>query len=256
MPSIESGTTTERIVRTAVLTVLLGAYSAWSLWDGYVTYPRANLVSVLANKLGVEAPDPLPMIHPQLTARVGERIADGNAARQVVADLGGEPLRHDGKVYCFGPSGYLAVVEGDAGTAAFEWAPAGVYSAKDLLWQKTVGFGLAPLALAFVVQLVRVLATRVTLTAAGLAVGRRAPIPFDAMTGLRGDQYARTGCVTLEYTTAGRPHRVKLDAYVVKETRAIIAAVCEAKGFASPLEASGPDTSAPDGETPSVETGA
>ena len=94
MQPIYSGATTERIVRTAVLVILILGYSAWSLRDGYVAYPRANVLAVLETQLGVTQPDPLPTIDPRLTAQFDHGISAGETPEtieEVASRLGGTP---------------------------------------------------------------------------------------------------------------------------------------------------------------------
>ena len=236
MQPVYSGTTTGRVLRTAVLTVLLCGYAAWSLWDGYVTYPRENMLSVLEHKLGVEPPDPLPVIHPELTADAGEGIGERESLGQVAASLGGQPLLHEGSAYFFGAVGYLKLELHGATVLGHQWVAEAKRTASDLIWQKTIGFALAPLGLAFAVQLLRVLRTRVALTDAGLQIGRRKPIPIEVITGIRGDSYESTGRIDVQYTAEGRAHTLKLDDYVIKDFRPIVTAICEARGFPNPLE--------------------
>ena len=56
MEPIHSGTTWERIIRTALLTFLVLGYAAYSLWDGYVAYPSVNVEAVFVGKLGMDRP--------------------------------------------------------------------------------------------------------------------------------------------------------------------------------------------------------
>ena len=58
------------------------------------------------------------------------------------------------------------------------------------------------------------------------------------MTGLRAGKAERLprGVVALDYTLNDRPATVRLDNYVVKEQSAIVAAICEKKGFDDPRQ--------------------
>ncbi len=259
MQPIYSGTTRERMVRTAVLMILILGYSAWSLRDGYLTYPRANVVTVLETKLGITPPDPLPTIDPRFTARFDPGISAAEPPEtfeEAVSRLGGKPYRPPSganEAYYFGPSGYLELLAQKDGKAVANWIDGPVHRASDIWWQKLLGFGVCPIGLAFLVQLIRVLKTRVSLTDDGLRLGGKGPIPFDAMTGILADRYRKTGYVDLEYSLGGKPLSARLDNYAIKEFRAILTAICEAKGFLNPVQPdqpTAPDADAPDRGAP------
>ncbi|MFQ5414981.1 MAG: hypothetical protein ACE5E6_11035 [Phycisphaerae bacterium] len=228
MTPIESSTTTERIVRTLGLTVLFSVFSGWFIYDGYVRYPLANL------KKAVESLDPVPDELPPINESINQTMADEWIAdvsqnrrtrSEIIARLGApgwESPDHK-EIRYFGTRGVLGfAMFGDLVTQA-------VYEAGDKndLEQKLLGFALLPVALGFVIQLVRVITTRVVLSDAGLKVRGRPVIPFDAMEAIDASRYRKKGFVELSYTHGGRKKSVRLDDYVIRDFHPIIREICE-----------------------------
>ncbi len=233
MEPIHSGSTTDRIIRTVLLVILICGWSVWSFWDGFVAWPRENVVVVLTEQIGIEAPDPLPAINPTLSKEKASEVALGSTVEEAASLLGGKPFQHADSHFYFGLGGYVRVeIENDR-IKSQTWIDGPTHPPGELLMQKVIGVILTPIGLAFLIQLVRVLRTRVSLTDTGLRVGGRTPIPFDAMTGIRiGKRDGLSpGVALLEYTLADRRRTIKLDNYVLKEQPAIVAAICERKGF-------------------------
>lgn len=232
MEPIHSGTTAGRIARTLLMMILVCGWSAWSLVDGYVRYPKANVESVLRTRLGIEPPDPLPVIDSELTEERASEIKEQEPFDAVASRLGGGPFRHDGAVYYFGYGGSVRLEVKHGRVASRQWIDGPNHTATDLLIQKVIGFGLIPVGLAFIVQFVRVVTTRVSLTDAGLKVRGKPLIPLEAITGVRTGK-AR-GVATVDYTLNDRAATIRLDDYVVKEQAAIVTAICQRKGFDNP----------------------
>jgi hypothetical protein len=238
MTPIISGTTLERIIRTTLLFLLFGGFSAWSFRDAYYAYPRENMERTLKDKLGVGVPDPPPALHKEITAESVEGIESIGSLSEISARLGVEPYRHpehENMVLFFGPGGSLPVeVKGDAITPG-EWIDGPSHGGTDLALQKVMAYGLAPVGIALLIQLIRVLTTRVRLDEGGLSVRGKPAIPFDAMTGFSAEMYKKRGWLELHYLLNGQAAKVRLDDYVIKEFRTIIEAICERKGFDNPL---------------------
>lgn len=261
MQSIVSGTTTERIVRTALLLLIFGGLSVWSFLDAYVAYPRENVTKELESK-GIAATNPLPAIHEEVTAeryKVAESPGQGKAGNRdpgvesldkllqrldikspatlgaIVDRVGVQPFRHDDKAMFFGPGGFMQfTVSGDQ-LKSYGWTDGPEYTETDLFIQKCQAFGLAPVGLLLLIQLIRVLRTRATLSDEGLTLRGKATIPFGAMTGFSSDMYERKGWLELDYSLDGGKGAVRLDNYVIKEFRPIIEAICERAGLENPL---------------------
>jgi hypothetical protein len=233
MREVHSGTTTERILRSAVFAALMIVFAAWYLWDGYVGYSRSNVTAVV-RALGLDLEQAFPF-DPNLTAAEAgqflEEVGKGAPVGEMTSRLGDPALEHKGDAYYFGPAGYLMVHVERGRVQEAEWRTA-PHSESDLRWQRRIGYVMALVALVAIVHLIRVVTTKVSLTDAGLQVRGKPLIPFKAMTVLRKGEYRET--VAVEYSLAGRTGVVRLDSYVVKELPAIVSGICERAGFPHP----------------------
>jgi hypothetical protein len=239
MEPILSGTTTERIARTGLLMILVSGYAAWSLVDGNVRYPQANVISVFEDHLGIEPPEPLPVINPELTEQQVPEIAVGEPLDAVATRLGTAPFNHSGAAYFFGDGGFVRLELRDDRVLAGQWIHGPKYSATSLRTQRIIGYVLAPIGFLFILQFVRVVTTRVSLTDAGLKVQGKPLIPFEAMTGVRIGKAAglSSEVAAVDYTLNGLDGTVRLNSYVVNKQADIITAICEKKGFPQPEKA-------------------
>ncbi len=219
-----------------VLTILVCGYSAWSLWDGFVAYPRANVQSAVYNKIGTVDPKELPSSDPELTADRASEVHPGEPFDSVVSRFGQPALRHGDTVYYFGYGGFLAVELAGNRVANRQWTPGPQHRPVDLAIQKVIGMILAPVGLACLIQLLLVVTTRATLTDTGLKVRGNPLIPFEAITEVRPLPDGKSGCFDLFYSLAGRSKVLRLDDYVLKQTSAIVQEICRRRSFPSPLE--------------------
>lgn len=254
---VRSGTTTERLVRTALLTVMLNVFAAAFVWDGYFGYARQNVES-LVKSLGLStqqagfAGDPLPAIDPKLTAELGRslvaRQADlvgrspNDAPISKVGDLQaglpalGEPaLRNGDDAYYLGPAGHIKTHRRGGRIVSVEWVDGPAHTATDLMYQCWIGYVLGVFGLVSLGQLVRVARTRAVFSDEGLRIRGRPLITLEAMSGIR-DNRASGGTLEIEYRDGEAAGTVELDGYVYKDRDAIIEAICEAKGFVNPLQ--------------------
>lgn len=228
MTPIVSGTTTERIVRTAFAAVLFSGYSAWLLWDGYVSYPKQNIHSALINKIGVEPPDPLPVSDSKITADYFETLPK-NATLDVIKEQFGEPhFKHQQKLYYFGEAGFMTVQVGRSNVADLRWSEGPRYRQLDLTLQRIFGLGLIPIGLGFLIQLVRVIRTRVELNDQGLLIRGQPLISYDHIRSVtEPDPNSKSSSIELIYDQDGSEKIVKLDPYVVKKLPEIIKIIRE-----------------------------
>ena len=233
MKPIHSGTTTERLVRAVLLVILVNVFAGWYLWDGHVGYPRANARGLI-ELLGLEASS-RPLIHLELTKEAAGRFirdfGDQAGLDKVKARFGPPAIEHDENLYFLGPGGHLCVTMNAEGAAKIRWSD-GRYNESELKSQRGIGYVLGAIGLVVIAHLVRVLATRVSLTDEGLKIGRKPMITFDAITGLRTPDEPRGDAVVVEFVVNGRPGTVSLDSYVIKEQRAIVEAIRRRKGLA------------------------
>jgi hypothetical protein len=236
MRPIVSRTSTERIVRSAILVLFVTGFAAAFLWDGHVRYARDN-ARKLAASLAVTEPEHLA-INADLTSAEGRRLARELAAdgrSETVTALLGEPqLRHGNRSYYLAPGGHLRVgVEGGRVTEA-EWTD-GPHTDTDLSLQRWIGYVLSVLGVFAIVQFLRVVRTRVVVSEAGLETPGTGVIPWDAVTAIRAAPSGAAGAIELACQVGGRVRVVKLDDYGVKDLAAVVAAICEQRGFTNPL---------------------
>ncbi len=223
MTTIVSGTTTERIIRTAIATLIFSGYSCWLLWDGYVSYPQQNIRAAFINKIGVELPDPLPVSDPKLTADVIEAIPQGTTV-DIIKNQWGEPhFEHQNKLYYFGEAGFAMIQVGRSNVAELRWNEGPRYKQLDITLQRIFGFSLIPVGLGFLIHLVRVLRTRVELNDQGLHIRSRPLILFEDIRSIsKPDPDGKSSSVGLHYHPGGEEKIVNLDPYVVKKLPEII----------------------------------
>ena len=257
MEPIRSGTTTERVVRTGILTAVLLIYSAWSFVDAYHRYPRGNLRGLVQNLH--PSPDPQTVeINPNVTRATLQAIEADQPLSEVRARLG-EPNEVQGKTsYYFGPGGMGKVISDGAKVGQASWR-SGDHDDADLFIQKLIGCLVGFLGLLMVLQLIRVVTTRIELSEAGLKVnsqgglrfGGSPLIPLEAMTALGSQDFKKKGWVEIEYTLSeGTDGVVSLNDYVHKAFREVVTEICGRRNFDNPLEVEGKadETAPPEGE--------
>jgi len=245
MQPIQSGTTTERIVRSTIPTLLVTGFAGAFLWDGYVGYTRDN-ARQLARTLGREAAAALPPIDRNLSADTAKPLAEqlriGTPISQVHAALGLPAIEHGEELYYLGSTGHMVVRQAGGAVAQIGWID-GVHSSTDLAVQRWLGYILLPVAVALLINLGRVVKTRTSLTDAGLELPGGRIIPCDTVTALRLDPTAKGEVVEIIYATAdGNKKVAKLDAYVVKQFIAIVSALSERANLPNPLTQDAPPT--------------
>ncbi len=238
MTAIVSPTTTERTLRTIGLLALFGFFSGWFLYDATVGYPHKNL------KKAVEVLDPVPDELPPINERVtSKNIAalipkqgEPTPMSEFVEKIGEPGWKNEAgdSAYYFGPGGRLRLGLVGERVVRAEFTE-GVHTEMDLSFQKVLGGMLVPLTLVMLLQLVRVVTTRVELSDAGLKVRGRSPIPFDAMQNFDATNYKKKGWLELAYQDGDRTRTVRLDDYVIREFRPIVAEICARCGFDDPL---------------------
>jgi hypothetical protein len=239
MERIVTPQTTDQIVRTLLLTILVAGFSGYFFYDGYVGYPAKNLEKAVEQLDPV--PESLPPMQPDINkAKAAEVAADVTANRRTIGqiiDRLGEPgwrsPRRD-DVRWFGPGGVLKLtLIGDLVKEATYTS--GHKSESDLLTQKILAIALLPFAILMLGKSVATLTGRTTLSDAGLKLRGKPVIPFDAMKGLDPELFKKKGIVVLSYTQDGQDRSVKLDEYKIREFRPIIAEICSRCEIEDPL---------------------
>lgn len=131
---IRSGPTAERVVRTGLSKAIVVIYSAWSLWDGYLAYPRHNLESFLRDLIGEKPPTPLPVIRPLVTERAVSALEESGLLEDLEARYG-VGFRRGNATYFFGPGGRLGVTLIGRRVRAMTWHAGLRHSETDLFVQ-------------------------------------------------------------------------------------------------------------------------
>jgi hypothetical protein len=236
MKPIISGPSTERVVRAALLTLIVDGFAVAFLWDGYAGYARDNVEKLVAS-LGMTLSNS-PAVHPELTAREGRRLASAlthpGADRQPPDSLPPASIQHGEDHYYLGPGGHLRVRIRSGQVSEASWTD-GPHNETDQTVQRWIGFGLLALGLFTAVRFAAVLSTRVAVTDEGLCIGRRKAIPFAAITAVRADGSPGSGRAVVQYTLNGRRYVLRLDDYVLRDFAAVLAAICEASGRPNPM---------------------
>jgi hypothetical protein len=235
LSDVSTGPSVERVVRTALLMLLIDGFAVAYLWDGYAGYPRKNAKELL-QLLGLSG-QPLPPINPAVTAVYAKQIVQdvrpGELTSVVTSRLGEPGLRHAADLYYVGPGGWLKVAANAGRITSVAWTDGG-QTESDQKWQRWIGYALCVASILVTIQMVRVVSTRLTLTPNGLQVGRRQPIPLSAITAVAGAATARNG-VEIHYIEAAAPNTLRLDPYLYKDLAPVVRAICEHRGFDSPI---------------------
>jgi hypothetical protein len=232
MTQITSRTSTERIVRSLLLSLLVDVFAVYFLYDGYVGYPQKNAVqfaSLFGQSAG-EAPAPNPRLTAGQARRVVESTSAGAPLDKISAELGPPAMRQADAAYFLGPGGWLKVdIDGDRSRSA-KWFDA-PHTESDQSIQRLIGWMLVALGIAATLNLARVFATRAQLTDAGLQVTGRPLVPLESITAVRTSTSA-AGVSEIDYSHKGQMATLRLDPYLYKEAAAIAHAIAERKGFA------------------------
>src|SRR5690606_32560404 len=122
----------------------------------------------------------------------------------------GEPtLMREHEAWWVGPAMYVKVSM-KTGRPELSAEAAPEYRESSIQGQKWFSALLLGLGLLVAGNLIRILTTKVVLNDTGLRYNKR-HVPWEAMTGLRRDDYARKGWVDLEYTAGGATRSLRLD---------------------------------------------
>jgi hypothetical protein len=244
---IESRSTAWWRNRTIMFLVMFLAAGIWFAYDGYVKYPAENLKwakSAMTNPPSDLRPNPR-VIGANLQRLVDNYNAASKAGKNLtVAELKsclGDPSVVQGRELWFvGPAAYLRAIEQDNGKVLLDSPQVATKPSENSIWWQKATAAVAFLVAGWAaVNLVRALRTHVVLDDAGLKYNSRL-IPWDAMTGLRTERYKPKGWVELDYTADGAARSIRLDSFHLENFDPILTAICERKGFPSPLTAAAP----------------
>lgn len=255
---IESGTTSWWRNRHLLFVGMALAFGLWFGYDGYYAWPAENLKMAAQ---AMEVPAESLRINGKVTlAAIRELKGDlDDLAKQGVPTLGlvvervkarlGEPALVRGEEHWWvGPAVYVKVAMQN-GQPHVEPVRSEKRAENSIRGQRWLALALFVVAALMALKLVRVMTMRVVLDDAGLRHGSRT-VSWDAMTGLRIDDYERKYWVFLEYTAGDVTRSLRLDSLHIDKFKEIVTAICERKGFASPFAAAGAKDEAGAGEPP------
>ncbi len=252
MTPIRSWTTPERVIRTAIFTVIITVFTVLCYKDRYIAYPRENVTSLLKNFPDLEGQSPEP--DPDITESTVDTLTRGMTLREIEDQLGSPVFADDSQAVYFGEAGMLLVpLRRGKLFGEVVWKD-GPHNQVDLFLQLAMAIGLTPVSLFALFQLARVVTTRAELSDAGLKLRGKPLVPFDAMKALDATHYRKKGWVEISYSLGGRDRRVRLDDYVIKEFPAMIREICARRGFESPLAVPDGDDSGHENPAPLEES--
>ena len=249
MTDIRSRVTLEQIVRKGILVLMVTGFCVSFAYDGWKRYPRKNAEQIV--KTLDPRPESVPAINPAVTrkaaASLEKRAKERFPLRDVVLQFGEPGWRsaNGSTVYYLGPAGVLTLSTVADTVIDAKYRDAGYKSEFDLLVQKVLAVVLAVLGIPLLVHYVRVLTFTTRLTDAGLKISGKPLVPFEAMTAVNAERFKEKGWMDIGYTREGVDGTLRLDEYWIRRLPDILAAICERKGFANPL-----DKPAPPGRSP------
>jgi len=236
--TIKSGTTNDRRNRVIIFLVMCAAFSGWFARDGFQKYPADNLswARQSLQRMG-NVPEPKDLKANPKALKVNlDRVQPGMSLAEVETLLG-EPTFQDGEDYCFiGSASYgWFKIAGDKISSVEEVKENTEPSESDIRNQKYLAFIMAAVFIATLIHLIRIMKARVVLDDAGLAIGGKR-IAWEHMDSLATKDYKRKGWLDLVYRVGNAKASVRLDSYCIARFGEIVNAICEKKGFASPIE--------------------
>ncbi len=237
MQTISTGPSTERILRAALVMVLVDVFTVLFAYDGFIGYAQKNATE-LARLLGLPAGE-APAFDENMTAARGQAVAQGLRAGEgidaVKQQLGQPSAEKDGSLYYLGRGGWLRV-DTDAGRVrAAQWQNA-AHTETDQQWQRWIAYALGVMGLIVTFNFARVISDRLVLSKEGLKLFGRPAIEWDAITALRQGPGAG-GSIEVEYRSDGMSQCLRFDDYRFKHLAAISAAIASQKGWDDPVAA-------------------
>lgn len=222
---------------------MCAVFSAYFAYDGYIGYPNLNLKwarSALASIKGMPEARDLRSNPKVLVSELRKLEVDVKLEKVTVESLTalfGPPTFLSGEDCCYiGPATYAWFKIADGKVVKIEAiATNAEKSESDITGQKWFAVLTGVIAVIALVHLVRIWRARWILDDNGLTAGGRL-IPWDAMDSLVTKDYQRKGWLDLVHVQNGRKASVRLDSFHIDRFDDIVLAICERKGFASPLK--------------------
>lgn len=240
---IECGSTRERKVRSTLMFLLVSVFCLWFARDGWIKYPEENLENFL-KELPVDERDRVSDLRPnesvghKTLGAAHEAVKRGKTAESLAAFeelYGGPPsYKNDDAWYYFGTAFMLRIVLKNGRPTGQITPSKAAHSEMDLLIQRGAAVVLLGLSVVCLWQVVRVFATRLVLSEAGLTHKGRGQIPWSAMKRLDSSRFDKKGWVDL-YHEDGEEQVIRLDEYHIAAFDDVMAEICNRKGFVNPM---------------------
>jgi len=235
--TIESGTTKDRRNRIVIFLAMCIFFAGWFAKDGFQKYPAKNLKWARQSLQRVEnLPEPKDLkINPKVRKEALDQIKPGMRLAEVTTLLG-EPTFQEGQDYCYigrASYGWFKIVA-DNVIRVEEVKENTEPSESDIRNQKYFALIMAIAFLLTLGHLMRIMRARFVLDETGLAIGGKT-ITWEDMTHLATEDFERKGWLDLKYKAGGAELAVRLDSYCIDRFADIVNAICEKKGFTSPI---------------------
>lgn len=242
---IESGPTTERVIRNTLLFIFIALFAVWFAYDGWRGWPEQNhrefLEQIPVDERPLAAKGPIydtvtekSVVQAEACLRQGTGVAAQKAA---LAKLyGGPPSYENVRAWYYFGSVYRVTIPLELGGPTMNaTGQRGQRGAYDLIFQKCLAIGLGAFALYIAWFVMRVRSARLVLDEVGLIYRDKGPIRWEDMKALEISRFARKGCVDLVYNDNGTERSLRLDEYHVAAFEDVIDALCARTGFENPL---------------------
>lgn len=249
MERIQTGTTGERKIRTAIFVAMMVVFAVFFYKDWKWGYAAKNLEK-LKEKLPVTPAKPVATnpaimrINLEVLKKKIEEQRQSMTREEVQAALG-EPAAEEMKegkqyLYYIGPAVYATLVLSD-GKLVYHGKEVVLAEETTLHPEASIGQQglffkvLVVLSVLGMVQLIRVIRTNVVVDDEGLIYNGQ-KIAWDAMIALNSARYREKGWVDLEYKDGEETDTLRIDNYKVNAFRPVVSAICEKKGFTVPFD--------------------
>ncbi|MBK8269335.1 MAG: hypothetical protein IPK83_13925 [Planctomycetes bacterium] len=245
---IESGPTTERIVRNMLFFLMIAEFGASFLYDGYVGYEAKNFEEHLqsldaADRERARAGRIYEFVNTQNTAAIDEKIpailnklSPASQRAELERVFGGPPsFESNDAVYYFGPDYRIKFVVKNGMLRDPVGKPV-AHKMTDLRWQKVIGWLLSVGAVVTAIFLASIIVTKCVLDEQGIRYRFKGRASWDEMMSLESTRFQKKGWIDLVCVANGKGEkRIRLDEYHLKRFADIIAEISRRKGFEDPV---------------------
>ena len=178
-----------------------------------------------------------------VTKMRAEMVKEGTTEGSVRDLLGVPASAQDHTLWYIGPAAYAEYRIVDSKVAIKPDVQENEHrSESSILWQKGIAVCVALLAIYAFTKFWSAVRLRIVVDESGMIYNGR-NIPWDAMRGLKTDQYKDKAWVDLEYNEGASSRLLRLDSLIIQRFHEILQAICDRKGFPLPSRSSEEDDS-------------